>query len=79
MPPYALCVDDALFLVFKEGIVAYMCRWMAQEYWDGYLVCANIGVPFARNRYSDQRYLGKHVQVFRKAFATDMSAGLYNK
>ncbi|PIL30146.1 hypothetical protein GSI_07724 [Ganoderma sinense ZZ0214-1] len=79
MPLHALCADDALFLAFKEGIVEYMQRWMSQDYWHDCLGCYNLDRPFAHNRNSDQRYLGRHVQVFRKAFAADMPAELYNK
>ena len=78
MPPYALCASDALFRAFREGIPAYMRRWMSQEYWHDCLGCYNLDRPFAHNRTSDQRYLNKYVQVFRKAFATDMPAELYN-
>ncbi len=60
MPLYAPCVDDGLFLTFKEGHVAYMRRWMAQEYRKDCLAGFNLEAPFAYNHTGDQRYMCKY-------------------
>ncbi|KAI1789235.1 hypothetical protein LXA43DRAFT_1096529 [Ganoderma leucocontextum] len=71
MPLYALCADDALFLAFKEGIVAYMCKWMSKEYWHDCLGQSNLRSPFALNRNTDERYLGSgKSELYNKSIRT---------
>ena len=79
MPPYALCASDALFRSFREGVVAYTRGWTSQEYWHDCLGCYSLERPFAHNRTSDRWYMNKYVQVFQKAFATDMPAEMYKR
>ncbi|KAI1781746.1 hypothetical protein LXA43DRAFT_1105410 [Ganoderma leucocontextum] len=64
--PYALCINGALFLAFKEGIVSYMRTWTTKEYWDGCLASPNLLSPFARNRNSDRNYLAQYVQYVER-------------
>ncbi|KAI0362331.1 hypothetical protein OH77DRAFT_1416577 [Trametes cingulata] len=78
MPPEKLCRDEQLYQDFKKALAAYAAQFATPEYYSRCLGVPNRGAALAFNYKSDDNYIAKYVDVFRKALVR-MDAALYNK
>ncbi|KAI0348878.1 hypothetical protein OH77DRAFT_1374560, partial [Trametes cingulata] len=78
MPPEKLCRNEQLYKEFKEALSSYAAQYASPEYYSSCLGVPNRGAALAFNYKSDDNYIAKYVDVFRKAVER-MDAALYNK
>ncbi|KAI0348937.1 hypothetical protein OH77DRAFT_1415807, partial [Trametes cingulata] len=78
MPPEKLCRNEQLYQDFKKALAAYAAQFATPEYYSKCLGVPNRGAALAFNYKSDDNYIAKYVDVFRKALVR-MDAALYNK
>ncbi|RDB27826.1 hypothetical protein Hypma_002116 [Hypsizygus marmoreus] len=66
MPCYVLCLDGTAYRQFKAGIFAYLSEFRSPQFLKRVSSTPNSLNPFTFNDNSHEKYLSRHIDVFRR-------------